>query len=256
MSAPAADRPLRRDAEQNRQRLLDAAADVFAEHGLEASVEEIARTAGVGMGTLYRRFPTKDALISALVHDVLTTMLKIAQEGTERPDGTGLEYFLEGASAYQAAHRGCLPRLWNDGIEHDLVQEIRRLIDAMLTQAKRHGRIRGDITNTDVTIALWAIRGIIETTQGLAPEAWQRHLDIYIAGLRPAADPLPDRELSREKLDELITERLAWASVSGARNRFQGPAGRGRPRRTACPRRGRPTRSAPTSWPPGHRPPR
>jgi AcrR family transcriptional regulator len=210
MSAPAADRPLRRDAEQNRQRLLDAAADVFAEHGLEASVEEIARTAGVGMGTLYRRFPTKDALISALVHDVLTTMLKIAQEGTERPDGTGLEYFLEGASAYQAAHRGCLPRLWNDGIEHDLVQEIRRLIDAMLTQAKRHGRIRGDITNTDVTIALWAIRGIIETTQGLAPEAWQRHLDIYIAGLRPAADPLPDRELSREKLDELITERLAW----------------------------------------------
>ncbi len=62
MSATAADRPLRRDAEHNRQRLLDAAADVFAEHGLEASVEEIARTAGVGMGTLYRRFPTKDAL--------------------------------------------------------------------------------------------------------------------------------------------------------------------------------------------------
>jgi hypothetical protein len=93
-------------------------------------------------GTLYRRFPTKDALISALVHDVLSTMLKIAQEGTERPDGTGLEYFLEGASAYQAAHRGCLPRLWNDGIEHDLVQEVRRLIDALLTDAKRHGRIR------------------------------------------------------------------------------------------------------------------
>jgi hypothetical protein len=59
-----------------------------------------------------------------------------------------------------------------------------------------------------VTIALGAVRGIIETTQGLAPEAWQRHLDIYVAGLRPAADPLPDRELSREKLDELITERL------------------------------------------------
>src|ERR1700748_562262 len=114
MSATAADRPLRRDAEQNRQRLLDAAADVFAEHGLEASVEEIARAAGVGMGTLYRRFPTKDALISALVHDVLRTILKIAQEATERPDGTGLESFLAGQSAYQAAHRGCLPRLWND----------------------------------------------------------------------------------------------------------------------------------------------
>jgi AcrR family transcriptional regulator len=198
---------LRRVAEQNRQRLLDAAADVFAEHGLEAGVEEIARTAGVGMGTLYRRFPTKDALISALVHDVLTTMLKLAEEGAERGDGTGLEYFLEAASAYQAAHRGCLPRLWVAGTEHDLVQQIRRLIDAMLTDAKRHGRVRADITNADVTIALWAVRGIIETTQGRAPEAWQRHLDVYIAGLRPAAEPLPDRMVSREKLDELITDR-------------------------------------------------
>ena len=207
MSAPAADRPLRRDAEQNRQRLLDAAADVFAEHGLEASVEEIARSAGVGMGTLYRRFPTKDALISALVHDALTTMLKLAREGAERADGTGLEYFLEAASGYQAAHRGCLPRLWSPGIEHDLVQEVRRLIDAMLTDAKRHGRVRADITSADVTIALWAIRGIIETTAGQAPEAWQRHLDVYVAGLRPAAEPLPERMLSREKLDELITER-------------------------------------------------
>jgi AcrR family transcriptional regulator len=207
MSAPAGGRPLRRVAEQNRQRLLDAAADVFAEHGLEAGVEEIARTAGVGMGTLYRRFPTKDALISALVDDVLTTMLKLAGEGAERGDGTGLEYFLEAASAYQAAHRGCLPRLWNAGTEHDLVQQIRRLIDAMLIDAKQHGRVRADVTNADVTIALWAVRGIIETTQGRAPEAWQRHLDVYIAGLRPAAEPLPDRVVSRERLDELITDR-------------------------------------------------
>jgi len=197
---------LRPVAEQNRQRLLNAAAEVFAEHGLEAGVEEIARTAGVGMGTLYRRFPTKDALISALVHDVLTSMLKFAVEGAERGDGTGLEYFLEAASAYQAAHRGCLSRLWNAGIEHDLVQQIRHLIDAMLTDAKRHGRVRADITSADVTIALWAIRGIVETTQGRAPEAWQRHLDVYIAGLRPAAEPLPDRPVSREKLDKLMTE--------------------------------------------------
>src|ERR1700750_1681329 len=119
MAAPPAERPLRRVAEQNRQRLLDAASEVFAEHGLEASVEEIARAAGVGMGTLYRRFPTKDALIDALVHEVLSTMLGLAQEGTGRSDGTGLEYFLEAASAYQAAHRGCLQRLWNAGPGHD-----------------------------------------------------------------------------------------------------------------------------------------
>ena len=210
-SAPVAGRPLRRDAEQNRQRLLDAAADVLAEHGLDASVDEVARAAGVGMGTLYRRFPTKDALISALVHDVLNTMLTLAREGAERADGTGLEFFLTAASAYQAAHRGCLPRLWSAGTEHDLVQQIRTVIDALLTEAKRHGRVRADITNADVTIALWAVRGIVETTGGRAPEAWQRHLDVYIAGLRPAADPLPDRVVSRERLDELITETGASA---------------------------------------------
>ena len=206
MVAPPAERPLRRVAEQNRQRLLDAASEVFAARGLEASVEEIARTAGVGMGTLYRRFPTKDALIGALVQDVLTTMLALAREGTERPGGTGLEYFLEAASAYQADHRGCLARLWNAGIEHELVQDIRGLIDDLLTEAKRHGRVRAEITSTDVTIVLWAVRGIIETTQGRAPEAWQRHLDVYVAGLRPSADPLPERGLSRAKLDQLLTE--------------------------------------------------
>ncbi len=64
-----------------------------------------------------------------------------------------------------------------------------------------------------MTIALWAIRGIIETTQGQAPEAWQRHLDVYIAGLRPAAEPLPDRLLSREKLDKLVSRALSLAEA-------------------------------------------
>jgi hypothetical protein len=81
-------------------------------------------------------------------------VLRIAREGTERPGGTGLEYFLEAASAYQAAHRGCLPRLWNAGTEHDQAQEVRRLIAAMLADAKRHGRVRADITSADVTIVL------------------------------------------------------------------------------------------------------
>jgi len=133
------DRPLRRDARQNRQRVLDAAAAVFAERGLEAGVEEIARVAGVGMGTLYRRFPTKDALVCALVHDVMTTISRLARESTDCPDGTGLENFLEAASAYQAAHIGVLPRLWKVGSEHHSVDEIRRLVDALLADAKENG---------------------------------------------------------------------------------------------------------------------
>jgi AcrR family transcriptional regulator len=204
VSAKVADRPMRRDAAQNRQRLLDAAAEVFAEHGLEASVEEIARVAGVGIGTLYRRFPTKDALVAALVHDVMTTMLKLAREAAERPAGAGLEHFLEAVSAYLAAHRGCLPRLWNAGREHDSVQEVRDVIAALLDDAKSHGRIRADITSTDLTIMLWSIRGVIETTRSAAPDAWRRHLDILLAGLRPAPQPLAHRPLAQSALDKII----------------------------------------------------
>ena len=206
MSVEVDDRPLRRDAEANRRRLLDAAAQVFAERGLEAGVEEIARVAGVGMGTLYRRFPTKDALIAALVHDVMATMLRLAREAFERPDGTGLEYFLEAASAYQAAHPGCLPRLWEAGTEHESVQEVRRLIAALLDEAKSQGRVRADIVSTDLTMTFWSIRGVIETTRGAAPEVWRRHLDILIAGMRPAAEPLAHRPLTAAQLDEVIAK--------------------------------------------------
>jgi AcrR family transcriptional regulator len=201
----SADRPLRRDAAANRERLLSAAAQVFAAHGLEASVEEIARVAGVGMGTLYRRFATKDALIAALVHDVLDRMQSLAEEAAARSDGTGLEFFLEASSAYQAQHRGCLPRLWATATDPRSVERVRRSISGLLQDAKAHGRVRRDITPTDLTVIMWSVRGVIETTREVAPDAWRRHVDILIAGLRPAPDLLPHRPLSRTQVDAILT---------------------------------------------------
>src|ERR1700729_1019197 len=103
-TATPSPRPLRRDAAENRDRLLAAASRVFAEQGLDAGVADIAREAGVGMGTLYRRFPTKDALIDALVEDLLEAIIDLASEASEQPGGHGLEQFLWQSSAYQAAH--------------------------------------------------------------------------------------------------------------------------------------------------------
>jgi AcrR family transcriptional regulator len=205
MTALSADRPLRRDAAANRQRVLDAAARVFATHGLEASVDEIARVAGVGMGTLYRRFPTKDALIAALVQDVLDRMQALADEAATRRDGTGLEFFLAASSAYQAQHRGCLPRLWATGTDHESVDRVRRSVAALLREAKSHGRIRRDVKATDLTVLMWSVRGVIETTREVAPNAWQRHLDILIAGLRPTTEPLQHPPLSRNQVDAILT---------------------------------------------------
>src|ERR1700685_427020 len=87
-------RQLRRDAAEHREPLLDAATQVFASQGLNASVEEIARVAGVGMGTLYRRFPTKEALIEELVRQQLVDVIDAGDTAKRLPDGVGLEAFL------------------------------------------------------------------------------------------------------------------------------------------------------------------
>jgi AcrR family transcriptional regulator len=196
-------RPLRRDAALNRDRLLAAAVRVFDAQGLDASVTEIARVAGVGMGTLYRRFPTKAALIDALVHEVLDATIEMAREAADAPDGSGLERFLEASGAYQAEHSGCLPRLWNT--HHQKVRSARSLIAELLTEAQSHQRIRQDVTITDLSLAMFSIRGVIETTYPEAPEAWRRHLDILVAGMRPADEDLPHRPLSQADLDKILT---------------------------------------------------
>lgn len=197
-------RPLRRDAVENRRRLLEAAAKVFAEHGPDAGVEEIARVAGVGMGTLYRRFPTKEALVGELVNDLLGRLAADAREALRRGDGNGLEEFLYRAASDQVLQRGCLARLWNSDSAADLLDEVRGLIVELLRDAQRHGTVRDDVSASDISVVFWALRGVIETTSSSAPHAWRRHLALVLAGLRPNATPLPDTALSKAQLDLII----------------------------------------------------
>lgn len=184
-----ADRPLRRDAQENRRRVLEAAAQVFAVHGLDAPVEEIAQAAGVGMGTLYRRFPTKEALIDQLVNDFFDTVLAAGRQALEATDGTGFESFVRQTVLLQASHRGCISRLWRDAVPERVVAEVRRLLAELLERAKSSGRIRSDCSTTDVMVLFWAARGIIEAGGEAAPQACNRHLDIVLAGLRCDAAP-------------------------------------------------------------------
>jgi AcrR family transcriptional regulator len=208
---PANPRPLRRDAAQNRDRLLAAASRVFAEHGLDAGVADIAHAAGVGMGTLYRRFRTKDELIEALVRDVLQTIIEMASRALDAPGGTGLEQFLQESSDYQARHRGCLPRLWST--EHEMVRIARGLIIKLLDEAKEHGRVREDLTSTDLTVILWSIRGILETTGEHAPDAWQRHLELLVAGMRPSGNRFEHDPIGQSEIDRILTQVPGQASA-------------------------------------------
>ena len=104
--APAA-RPLRRDAERNRQAILRAAAEVFTTRGLQASLDDVARHAGVGVGTVYRRFPDKESLAEALFEERIEAMVALAEKALAEPDSwTGLVSFLEGACTQLATDRG------------------------------------------------------------------------------------------------------------------------------------------------------
>jgi AcrR family transcriptional regulator len=195
---------LRRDAAENRRRLLDAAATVFSERGLDAGVEEIARVAGVGMGTLYRRFPTKDALISELVRQLLTDLVAMARAARDVTDGSGLEQLLFDTGAIQASNRGCVSRMWNDEQTALLRDEFRTILAELLAVAQDAGRIRPDVTVTDLDLVFWAVRGVVETTRGVSDMAWRRHLAMVIAGLRPGGEelsepPVGEREVALAK---------------------------------------------------------
>lgn len=195
-AAAAAVRPLRRDAVENRTRLLRAAWDVFAEQGTEAGVEEISKRAGVGMGTLYRRFPTKDDLIRALQEELLDGMVEeIRETAAAQPVGRGLEACLWHAGEVMAAHRGCLSIMWQAfPLEGNLRRvEFWELMGRLLDEAREEGEVREDLTLTDVYLCQLSLRSLIDDTAVRAPEIWRRHLSLMLAGFRPAEQPLEHR---------------------------------------------------------------
>ncbi|WP_037205932.1 TetR/AcrR family transcriptional regulator [Rhodococcus opacus] len=204
VSVQAGEKSLRRDAAENRQRLLDAAATVFSARGLDVGVDEIARVAGVGIGTLYRRFPTKDALISELVRQVLEDFLALARDAASAPEGEGLEQVLYGSGAILASNRGCLSRMWNDDQTTVLRNEYRRILFELLTQAKQHGRIREDATDADLDLIFWSLRGVVATTRGVTDTGWRRILAVMIAGLRPGAEQLDAAPMNAQEVAHIM----------------------------------------------------
>ncbi|HEX8092681.1 MAG TPA: TetR/AcrR family transcriptional regulator [Jatrophihabitans sp.] len=161
------------------------------------------------MGTLYRRFPTKQALIDELIGDLRLRLLELARAVSGRSGGTGLEELLTAVGQVQAEQPGCLPQLWNSsGAQPQALTEFRELVVSLLSEAQRHGRIRAEVTPGDITMVFWSVRGVIETTRTVAPAAWRRHLEVLVAGLRPAGDSVPRGVLARKPLTETQLRRI------------------------------------------------
>jgi AcrR family transcriptional regulator len=187
------DRPLRRDAERNRQRILAAAAEVFTERGLDATLDEVARAAGVGIGTVYRRFPDKESLVSELFRDRIDALVTVAEEACAAPNPwQGLVNYLEYVATALAGDLG-LRQLMMFGT-YDRVQvcyardRMRPVISRLVERAQAAGDLRRDFEAADVKMIAFMLASIAEYAASATPDVWRRYLTMIIDGLRPARD--------------------------------------------------------------------
>ncbi|MGF7236396.1 MAG: TetR/AcrR family transcriptional regulator [Frankia sp.] len=185
---------MRRDAERNRSRILAAAGELFAEQGLDVGVDEIARRAGVGMGTLYRRFPNKDALVDAILQTVVEDSRSKAEEAlaTQLP-AEALRWFViqtvdVGVAGERSVRHVFLSnRLWTGRMHELMYDQVVPLMEQMFDNARAAGVIRADVDFTDVLVLVRALRGVIDVTDPVAPGTWHRHLQLIFDGLHPRA---------------------------------------------------------------------
>lgn len=182
---------LRADAARNRERIVDAAIEVFAERGYEASTAEIAARAGVGEATLFRRFPTKEDLITAIVAMMLAEAAALATSCLEEEDPwRGVERFL-----YEMAERASQDHGISDANKErcmaspTLAGERGRVLDLtaqLVKRAQRAGLLREDIAGQDLMFLLGAVASVSEVPfPGLRDDLWKRYLGIVLDGLRP-----------------------------------------------------------------------
>lgn len=219
-------RPLRRDAEQNRQRILRAASEVFTARGLQATLDDVARQAGVGVGTVYRRFPDKEALVDALFEEGFGRVVAAAERALESQDAwAGMVGLVTELAEIQAADRGLRDIMLSEAYGHDRVAQMRDRIKPMLEQAveraQRQGGLRADFRAADVPALLMMIAMTVEFGRDVRPDVWRRYLTMLLDGISERRDrptELPEPELDDDDMHEamLAWPRLRWTTPMSA----------------------------------------
>ena len=184
-----ADKPRRKDALRNRERLVEAAATAFRETGLGASVNAIAERAGVNVATLYRHFPTKDALILAVLETILEPLQAARDEALAEagPDGV-LRAFLRSAACKPTGNEGLIDALGRypagPRLRAELGDRAAAIVEPLVERAKRDGELREDVDARDLLFIMRGLAVVAGSPRGSA-ERLERHIDIVVRGLRP-----------------------------------------------------------------------
>jgi AcrR family transcriptional regulator len=196
---------MRADAVRNQERILDAARDVFGESGADACMEEIAARAGVGVGTVYRRFASKDALIDELLRVAMEELVAAARCALARSDGHGLEELLRAFGRSFAGHARYADLLMERQPDAVTTAVIRDAITSLTERAVVAGAVGPGVTRADVMALMSAMRGLVQTGDDLEPGAWQRFLDVHLAGLR-TLPRLPGREAGEDEVGDVLAD--------------------------------------------------
>jgi len=205
-------RPLRRDAARNRQRILEAADDLFRQRGLSASLNDIAHHAGVGVGTVYRHFPDKDPLIEGLFEQRFEELATQIEQALADPDPWhGLTSFIRSTSSLQASDRA-IKDLLTGGHEGLLrIARVRaRLMpigQELVRRAHASGRLREDVDAADLPLIQGMMGPLIDASAEIDPALYRRYLDIIIRGIatRPDLEPsLSTPPIGLDRVDEIV----------------------------------------------------
>jgi AcrR family transcriptional regulator len=178
------EKPLRADARRNRERILKAARAVFGDHGMDAQIDDVAKRAKVGVGTVYRHFPTKEVLLDALVRERFEEIAGYAEEALQREDAW--EGFCE--LIWRAAERNAVDRAFCDIVaftdQSRIVEEtgLAEFTEVLMDRAKAQGKLRADATQMDIPIMMSGCGSVMRIHP--SPEIWRRYLTIMLDGLR------------------------------------------------------------------------
>jgi AcrR family transcriptional regulator len=188
--APAA-RPLRADAARNRARVLDAAQVAFGEVGLDAQMEDVARRAGVGVGTVYRHFPTKDALLDAVVVQRFRQLGERARAALEEPDAAeAFRELVREAADTQARDAFCAHEVALSAASPEArsaQEELERTVMKLVRRAQREGTLRADVRQADILMLFCGMSLTVRALRGTPGRPWRRHVELLLDGLRPTA---------------------------------------------------------------------
>jgi AcrR family transcriptional regulator len=192
---PGVERALRADARRNREAVIAAAKRLFADQGLEAQMPDVAKVAKVGVGTVYRHFPTKDDLIADLVAERFERLAEKAREGLEGDAWEGIRNFIRFSAQIQADDRGLCEVM---GSRPDLMDAaalevgLPELCDGLVKRAQRSGELRQDLAWEDIPMIACGLGRITQATMGPATGRWPRLVEIVLDGLRaPGSGKLP-----------------------------------------------------------------